>query len=113
MVELAGFIQPIGKRRDKLGMHTEVLKPDGLKKNGYRFCDLITTHTMRRTAITTMLCLGMPEMAVRKISGHSPMSKEFFRYVSLAQTYLDNETLKMFEKLKGSIIDNNLALENI
>lgn len=68
---------------------------------------------MRRTAITTMLCLGMPEMAVRKISGHSPMSKEFFRYVTLAQTYLDNETLKMFEKLKGSIIDNNLALENI
>jgi hypothetical protein len=32
LVELAGFIQPIGKHRDKLGMHTEVLKLDGLKK---------------------------------------------------------------------------------
>ena len=111
LVELAGFIQPIGKRRDKLGMHTEVLKSDGIKKYNYRFCDLVTTHTMRRTAITTMLCLGMPEMAVRKISGHSPMSKEFFRYVSLAQTYLDNETFKMFEKLKTSISENSLALE--
>jgi integrase len=112
LVELAGFIQPIGKRRDKLGRHTEVLKLNGLNKNGYRFCDLITTHTMRRTAITTMLCLGMPEMAVRKISGHSPMSKEFFRYVSLAQTYLDNETCKMFDKLKTSITENSLGLES-
>jgi hypothetical protein len=39
-----------------------------------------------------MLSLGMPEHAVRKISGHSPMSKEFFRYVSLAQSYQDKET---------------------
>ena len=55
---------------------------------------------MRRTAITTMLCLGMPEHVVRKISGHSPMSKEFFRYVSLAQSYHDKETAIVFDKLK-------------
>jgi integrase len=69
-------------------------------KKQIRFCDLVTTHTMRRTAITTMLCLGMPEHLVRKISGHSPMSKEFFRYVALAQVYQDKETTVMFDKLK-------------
>jgi hypothetical protein len=42
----------------------------------------------------------MPEHLVRKISGHSPMSKEFFRYVALAQVYQDKETQTMFDKLK-------------
>ena len=55
---------------------------------------------MRRTPITTMLCLGMPEHIIRKISGHSPMSKEFFRYVALAQSYQDKETSQMFDRLK-------------
>ena len=54
---------------------------------------------MRRTAITTMLSLGVPEQVVRKISGHSPSGKEFYRYVLWAQTYQDQETEKMFEKL--------------
>ena len=70
------------------------------KRTAYRFCDLVTTHTMRRTAITTMLSLGVPEQVVRKISGHSAMSKEFFRYVAFAQSYQDQETSRMFEKLK-------------
>jgi hypothetical protein len=48
-------------------------------------------------------------MAVRKISGHSPMSKEFFRYVSLAQTYIDNETSKMFDKLKERKMGEGIA----
>jgi site-specific recombinase XerD len=66
----------------------------------YRFCDVASTHTMRRTAITTMLCLGMPEQLVRKISGHSPNGKEFYRYVLWAQTYQDQESEKVFEKLR-------------
>ena len=41
----------------------------------------------------------MPEQVVRKISGHSASGKEFYRYVSWAQTYQDQETEKMFEKL--------------
>lgn len=35
---------------------------------------------MRRSAITVMLGLGVPEQVVRKISGHAPGSKEFFKY---------------------------------
>jgi len=55
---------------------------------------------MRRTAITTMLSLGVPEAVVRKISGHAPGSKEFYRYVQWAQSYQDAETEKMFHVLE-------------
>ena len=78
-----------------------------------RFSDVATTHTMRRTAITTMLSLGVPEQVVRKISGHSPSGKEFYRYVLWAQTYQDQETEKMFNKLgeKRLMIENAIGGE--
>jgi hypothetical protein len=41
----------------------------------------------------------MPEHVVRKISGHAPNSKEFFRYVKLAQSFLDDETDRIFDRL--------------
>lgn len=98
--ERAGFTQPVNKVRSVRGKPIQ-LKNIKMKADiQFRFCDLASSHTMRRTAITTMLCLGVPELVVRKISGHSPMSKEFFRYISLAQSYQDNETGKMFEMLK-------------
>lgn len=100
LMELAGYTQPTGKIRERQGKVKEINAVKESKVASYRFCDLITTHTMRRTAITTMLSLGVPEQVVRKISGHSPMSKEFFRYVAVAQTYQDQEVTKMFEKLK-------------
>ena len=59
---------------------------------------------MRRTAITTMILLGMPESLVRKISGHAPGSKEFYRYVKYTQNYLDEHTDKVFEKLSLNAI---------
>jgi integrase len=122
LTELAGFTEPMSKKREQRGVVKQVAKQceamqikQQQRKQGQqaptaaaqkptkkelRFCDLVTTHTMRRTAITTMLCLGMPEHLVRKISGHSPMSNEFFRYVALAQVYQDKETTTMFNKLK-------------
>jgi hypothetical protein len=57
---------------------------------------------MRRTAITTMLRLGMNEQAVRRISGHAPGSKEFYRYVAYSQTFLDSETDRLFDRLKAN-----------
>ena len=96
----AGFTQPVSKSRERRGKQFELRKKATSDTDKFIFCDLVTTHTMRRTAITTMLCLGMPEHIVRKISGHAPGSKEFYRYVSLAQGYQDKETETMFEKLK-------------
>lgn len=100
LIEKSELTHTIGKTRGKRGHQKEVIKLNNDKKVSYRFCDLVTTHTMRRTAITTMLTMGVPEQLVRKISGHSPMSKEFFRYVSFAQSFQDRETEKMFEQLK-------------
>ena len=112
LLELAGFTHAINKTRDKRGKPVE-LKME--KKNGvarqYRFCDAAGTHSMRRTAITTMLSLGVPEQVVRRISGHSPSGKEFYRYVLWAQTYQDNETRKMFEILKQKKMNNGIHLD--
>lgn len=98
LTEKAGWIEEKIKTRQKKGIAMIVYK-DKIKKIHYRFCDHITTHTMRRTAITTMLRLQMPEHLVRKISGHAPGSKEFHKYVAISQNYLDAETDKVFEKL--------------
>ena len=88
------------KTRERKGK-TVIVYKDRLRKKHYTLADHISTHTMRRTAITNMLSLGMPEHLVRKISGHSANSKEFFRYVELAQSYIDLETDKVFERLAG------------
>lgn len=100
LFERAGFTHPVLVTRSRRGKVYELKKVLDERKQTFRFCDVATTHTMRRTAITTMLSLGVPEQIVRKISGHSPGSKEFYRYVSWAQSYLDKETEKMFEKLE-------------
>lgn len=94
------FNEPMIKYRTKRGIKYPVYK-NKAKKQHYTLADHITTHTMRRTAITTMLRLGMPDQVVRKISGHSANSKEFYRYVEFAQDYVDQHTDKVFEKLSS------------
>lgn len=86
------------KYRMRRGRPEPIYKKDGLDVH-FTQSDHITTHTMRRTAITTMLRLGMSEQAVRKISGHSANSREFYKYVAYSQNYLDSETDRVFEKL--------------
>ena len=54
---------------------------------------------MRRSAITTLLSMGMPEILVREISGHTKGSKEFYRYVQFSQTLIDDHTEKAWDKL--------------
>lgn len=95
----AGFCHEVYITRNKRGIPVEQKGKAG--KIAIPFCDIASTHTMRRTAITTMLTLGVPEQIVRKISGHSPAGKDFYRYVSWAQAYQDNTTENMFEKLKN------------
>lgn len=99
LLEKAGFTQAVHVTRSKRGVAVEQ-KNQNPTQQKLRFCDVATTHTMRRTAITTMLSLGVPEQVVRKISGHSASGKEFYRYTLWAQTYQDKETEKMFAKLE-------------
>lgn len=101
LAEKAGWVQETGKRRSRNGQYSEIYKDH--HKAAYRFCDLVSSHIMRRTAITTMLMLGMPENLVRKISGHSPNSKAFYRYVNFVQSYLDQEIDKVHTRLYESV----------
>ena len=93
---MAGWSDPLVKNISQRGKMTEVKTTEGTTWPFYRH---ITAHTMRRTAITTLLILGVPENIVRKISGHAPGSKEFYKYVGLAQEYLNQEVSKAFQKL--------------
>ncbi len=97
IAKLAGWTNMVRRERSQRGMyHTSAGKNKTIPRN---FCDLVSSHIMRRTAITTMLMLGMKEPAVKKISGHADNSKHFYRYVNLVQSYLDNEVDVVFEKL--------------
>lgn len=95
--QLAGWTHVIGKSRSRKGRSRAVKA----KQGPARFCDLVTTHTMRKTAITTLLILGVPEQVVRKISGHAIGSKEFYKYVHFSQHYIDTETDLAFRQLRN------------
>ncbi len=96
LIEKAGWDYPLTKVISKQGKLTELKKQGG---KGWCFHHHITAHTMRRTAITTLLIFGVPELIVRKISGHAPGSKEFYRYISVAQDYMNQEVIIAYKKL--------------
>lgn len=97
--EVANFTDVIEVSREKQGKTQEITKKTDSSKN--RFCDKMSSHMMRRTAITTLLILGMPEHLVRKISGHSSASNSFNRYIHYAQVYMDKEIEKVYAKLEA------------
>lgn len=102
LIQKAGWVEPLVKVISKQGRLVEMKKENG---RTWKFYEHITAHTMRRTAITTLLILGVPELAVRKISGHAPGSKEFYKYVSIAQDYLNKEVKNAHIKL----LENNYS----
>jgi integrase len=102
IAELAGWVSPVLRLKSRTGMHKTGSHTIAGKM---RFCDLLSSHTMRRTSITMMLTSGMPEYIVRKISGHTSDSKAFFRYVHLAQGLMDNEIEKMHTRITGAAPD--------
>ncbi len=99
LLELAGFTNPVRLTRERMGKAIRIGTANNGGDRSTRFCDVASTHTMRRTAITTLLTLGAPESLVRQISGHAPGSKEFYRYVLWSQAYLDKTTGEVFQKL--------------
>jgi integrase len=94
--EAAGWTEEVGKIRMRGGRKIEMRMANG---KTYRFCDLLSSHVMRKTAITTLLINGMPEHLVRKISGHAANSSEFYRYVQYSQSYVDDHTEVVFNKI--------------
>ncbi len=92
LAEAAGWTYPSPKRRKRKGENIVIYKDPGKQEN-YRFCDIISSHTMRRSAITIMLNMGMKEHLVRQISGHSHNSHSFHRYIAYSEALM-NEELK-------------------
>ncbi|MBZ5856412.1 tyrosine-type recombinase/integrase [Flavihumibacter profundi] len=98
IMEMAGFTELRPKFRHQNGKLVEIKAKSGAR---YRLCDHITSHSMRRIAITSLLTMGVPEQIVRKLSGHAAGSKEFYRYVTLAQDYSNREISQAQDKLFG------------
>jgi integrase len=106
LIELAGWTHEFPKIRMRKGKPVEIQNKNG---KPFRFCDLISSHCMRRTAISTMLRLGLEENLVRKVSGHAAGSKEFYKYVQFSQTFMDEEIDKIHQKIER----NSLLLTKI
>lgn len=98
LAEKAGWTDDCPKYRTKRGRPVLVYK-DAISKTHYRFCDLVSSHSMRRSGISIMLNLGLDEHFTRKVSGHAPGSSEFYKYVKYNQEQLDKSTDLVYAKL--------------
>lgn len=94
--------QPLIKTRERNGISEIVYKNKQNKQ--YMLSDHFSSLTMRRTAITNMILLGVPEFLVRRISGHSPYSNEFYKYIGFSQSTIDTELNKVHKDLKKKIM---------
>jgi hypothetical protein len=97
LIEQAGWTEEVGKMRKVRGISRQIKREGG---KVFRFCDLATSHLMRRTAITTMLMNGVPESVIKQVSGHSGDSKSFVRYVKLVQPYMDQHIDRHFDLMQ-------------
>lgn len=74
--------QKVGIIRYKRRKPVEFLSP---------LSDLLTSHIMRRSGITNLLIAGMDPYAVKEISGHSPNSRSFTKYIAYSQAYMNRQ----------------------
>ncbi len=96
--KLYGFNETIIKKREQRGKAIVQYK-DPITKEHYKLYELITTHSMRRSCITSLLQLGTSERVVRAISGHAQHSKSFNRYIAYSQQFNDEKSDSAFDKL--------------
>ena len=54
------------------------------KKKSVPKCDLVKTHTARRSGATNMYMAGIPSIAIMKITGHKT-EKEFMKYLKISE----------------------------
>lgn len=86
--EKAGFTQEIKTVKMVAGKVVEVVAKE---------FEIFGTHRMRASSITSMLQNGMTELEAKQISGHSPKSNSFSRYVEFSQNHM-NEKYSKFLK---------------
>ena len=70
--------------------------------NGVPFYDAVKFHVFRKTAISLMLAMGVPQSIVMRASGHSVGSKAFARYVGHVETVFNEEINNFQNKFYSS-----------
>ena len=65
LIESAGWVEEVIISKSKRGMFEKCRNHSDVS----RFCDVVSSHTMRRTAITVMLTLGVNSDLVKKVVG--------------------------------------------
>ena len=55
-------------------------------------CDLVKTHTARRSGATNMYLAGIPTIAIMKITGHKT-EKEFMKYIKITEEQIAMELM--------------------
>jgi integrase len=104
IISNACFNKLIKKMGQRMGWNeaTKVFKcRNGLLTitNVGKFYEVLTSHVMRRSGITLMCQLGMKENLIRRISGHAPNSKDFYRYIKIAQKWQDEESERVHKQI--------------
>lgn len=61
--------------------------------------NMISTHTMRRTGITNLLMMGLSEIEVKSISGHSFTGDSFLKYVKIAEQFTSKKSNEAWAKI--------------
>ncbi len=85
----------------------KVITKGGEKKTSVlRKCDMVTTHTARRSFATNMYRRGIPTITIMKLTGHAS-EKSFLAYIKETPTQSADAVLEHFQntKLAKTIID--------
>ena len=92
--KIAGLVCPVSRIRSK--SHGKTIENSCRQGPMYQF---LSSHIMRRTAITTLLYYGVSEMNVRQITGHKQGSQAFYRYIQFAQDMIDASVINTWENI--------------
>ena len=72
---MAGITEPVVLKETKGGKTTE---------RKYLKCQLVTTHTARRSGATNLHKMGYSDLEVMKITGHSPVPV-YLKYIKVSK----------------------------
>ena len=93
--EAAGWKFPVSKIRSK-----SAINKGRSIQTSHPFNECLSSHIMRRTAISLLLSHGVPELLVRQITGHKLGSSAFYKYVNFNLSHSQN----IIEKAWMSIV---------
>jgi hypothetical protein len=83
--KINSYIKTVGRRAELTGkIHFKENRGGLSVKKSVSKCDLIKTHTARRSGCTNMYLAGIPVISIMKISGHKT-EKEFLKYVRVTK----------------------------